>query len=235
VGEGAKEIRAIYAADPDADYHAIVGALIEKLTGLVLDRGKVKTINFGIIYGMALNALSVALGLSKPEAKKLLDDYHAAAPYARATMDMCANEVHSTGMVRTILNRVSDFEAWGPKGWSEENVVYLDYTGASRKWGMFNIERKSTHKALNRKLQGSAADVMKKAMVEAYEAGLFEEDACGMPILTVHDELDFEDKGDLDNPAWESLRHIMENCMGDLLKVPLRVDSGIGPTWREAH
>ena len=235
VGAGSDEVRAIYAADPKADYHKIVGKMILDLTGLDLERGKVKTINFGIIYGMQLHALSVALGLSKPEATKLLDDYHAAAPYARATMDVCADEVNRTGHITTILGRKSDFNKWGSKEWTEEGRVSLDYEAACRKWGRYNIERSATHKALNRRLQGSAADVMKKAMVDAYEAGLFEDDACGMPILTVHDELDFEDEGDLDNPAWAELTRVMENCTAHLLKVPLLVEGGYGPSWAEAH
>jgi DNA polymerase-1 len=235
VGPGADDVRAQFAANPDTDYHQFVMDLIHHMTGILLERGKTKTINFGIIYGMALNALAIALGLPKPEAKNLLDTYHEAIPYARSTMDECANEVHRTGMVRTILNRASDFSSWGPKGWTDEGRVSMSYEAACRKYGMYNIERQKTHKALNRKLQGSAADVMKKAMVDAYEAGLFAEHACGIPVLTVHDELDFEDKGDLDNPAWDELKHVMENCMGNLLRVPLLVDGDVGPTWRDAH
>jgi DNA polymerase-1 len=232
VGRGADEIRAIYAANPDADYHKIVGDLIERLTGLALARGKVKTINFGIIYGMALNALAAALHLPKNEASTLLKDYHDAAPYARATMEMCANEVNRTGQVRTIMNRVSDFTWWGPKEFQNgPRPLSLSYEAACAKWGMFNIEIQNTHKALNRKLQGSAADVMKKGMVDAWEAGLFSEDACGVPILTVHDELDFEDYGDLDAPCWKELQHIMETCMDDKLSVPLLVSSSHGVSW----
>jgi DNA polymerase I-like protein with 3'-5' exonuclease and polymerase domains len=234
VGEGADAIRAIYAADPTADYHKIVGDLIKKLTGLELARDNVKTINFGIIYGMALNALATALKLEKSKAQHLLNDYHAAAPYAKATMDMCSAEVHQTGHVVTVLGRKSDFNGWTPKKYQEGRPV-LNHAAACAKWGPFNIERSHTHKALNRKLQGSAADVMKKAMVDAYEAGLFEDHACGMPILTVHDELDFDDTGDIDNPAWAELKHIMENCMGNRLRVPLLVDAGIGKTWGDAH
>lgn len=233
-GKGADEVRAIFQADPKADYHKIVGALIEKLTGIILERSYVKTINFGIIYGMALNALAAALHLPKARAAALLEDYHTAAPYARATMTMCENEVHRTGMVRTILNRASDFTWWGPKAYSNgARATALPYEAACRKWGMYNIERQSTHKALNRKLQGSAADVMKKAMVDAWEMGLFAEDACGVPILTVHDELDFEDYGDENAECWRELQHVMENCMGDLLKVPLLVSSSFGATWKD--
>lgn len=235
VGPGAAEVRAIFENNPKADYHKIVGDLIFRLTGIELERGPVKTINFGIIYGMALNALAAALKLPRNEASKLLDQYHMAAPYARATMDACAREVQTTGMVRTMLNRASDFNSWSSKNWSEEGRLSLPFEAACKKWGPLNIERAQTHKALNRKLQGSAADVMKLAMVEAYEAGLFEDDACGIPILTVHDELDFEDTGDLDNPAWAELQHVMETCASPYLTVPLLVESGVGPTWRDAH
>lgn len=239
VGKGADEVRAIFANNPKADYHTIVGELIYKLTGIPYhlkeNRGQVKTINFGIIYGMALNALATALQLPRAQAAQLLDDYHAAAPYARATMDMCEQEVHRTGHVRTILNRASDFTWWGPKGFQQGGgrPVAMPYELACRKWGMYNIERQSTHKALNRKLQGSAADVMKQAMVDAYEAGLFDEDACGIPILTVHDELDFEDYGDPDALCWGQLKHIMENCMGNKLRVPLLVDGQAGDCWAD--
>lgn len=235
VGEGADEVRQILVKDPKADYHAIVGKMIERLTGLLLARGKVKTINFGIIYGMALNALATALALPKKEAKNLLDNYHQAIPYARSTMDECANEVHRTGQVKTLLGRVSDFNRWGAKGYQTEVYVSMSYEAACRKWGPYNIERQNTHAALNRKLQGSAADIMKKAMVTAYEGGLFADDACGIPLLTVHDELDFEDFGDLDNPAWSELQRVMETCTADLLRVPLLVDMGIGKTWGQAH
>ena len=235
VGPGAEEVRAIFAADPHADYHTIVGKMIEQFTGMKFERGFVKTINFGIIYGMALPSLALALKMPRPEASALLTNYHSAAPYARATMDFCAKEVDDTGMVRTVLNRASDFNRWSKKEYDDEGRLSLSYEAACRKWGPFNIERSHKHKALNRKLQGSAADVMKKAMVDAYEAGLFEESACGIPILTVHDELDFEDHGDLDNPAWNELQYVMENCMNHLLRVPLLVDGGVGPSWAEAH
>jgi DNA polymerase-1 len=233
VGAGADDVRAIFAENPEADYHAIVGELIKRLTGLDLPRGKVKTINFGIIYGMSLPALATALHLPRDEAQKLLKDYHEAAPYARATMDECANEVHRTGMVRTILGRASDFNSWGPKVYDGKKRHAVSYDAACRKWGMFNIERQHTHKALNRKLQGSAADVMKKAMVDAWESGLFHDSACGVPSLTVHDELDFEDRGDLDNPAWDALTRCMEAAYSERLGVPLLVDGGYGKTWKE--
>lgn len=235
VGPGADEVREAFRLNPETDYHQFVMDLIKRLTGIQLTRSNTKNINFGIIYGMALNALAAALGLSKADASGLLKAYHEAIPYARKTMDECSHEVHTTGMVRTILNRASDFNQWGPKGYDHDYTGGISYKAAVSRWGVFNIERQHTHKALNRKLQGSAADVMKVAMVNAYEEGLFAENACGVPILTVHDELDFEDLGDLHNPSWDRLKTVMENSLADRLKVPLLVDGDTGNTWGDAH
>lgn len=236
VGPGADEVRAQFLDNPDTDYHQFVMELIERMTGILLERTDVKRINFGIIYGMALNALATALELPRSKAQELLSTYHEAIPYARQTMDATAAEVHNNGFVRTILGRRSDFNAWGPKAFSADGRVSLPYNVAVHKYGMFNIERQHTHKALNRKLQGSAADVMKKAMVDCWESGLFAESACGVPILTVHDELDFEDKGDFDNPAWIELKYRMENCLEPgLLRVPLKVDGDYAENWAGAH
>ena len=237
VGPGADDVRRQFAEKPDTDYHEFVSQMLYQMERIKLDRRPVKNINFGIIYGMALNALAAALGLPKSKASKLLESYHDAIPYARPTMDACANEVHRQGYVETLLGRRSQFPLWGPKRGGGRNRYYgqgLSYEAACKTWGPYNIERQHTHKALNRKLQGSAADVMKKGMVEAYEAGLFAEDACGVPCLTVHDELDFDDQGDLDNPAWRELERIMCSAIPGL-RVPLLVDAGVGKTWGDAH
>lgn len=232
VGAGSDEIRAVYNSDPDTDYHIRTGDMIHNLVGQELERRKVKTINFGLIYGMAENTLSTRLGLSKAEGKNLFKMYHEAVPFAQATMDDCAAEVHKFGYVTTILGRKSDFPMWGTKKFDAEGRAGLPYDLACRKWGAYNIERSFTHKALNRKLQGGAADLMKAAMVAAYEAGLFADDACGMPTLTVHDELDFEDENSPDNPAWKEFKHVMENTT--MCKIPIRMDESIGKNWGNA-
>lgn len=231
VGPGAEEVRETYRNDPTTDYHVLTGGLVTRMTSLELPRRNVKNINFGLIYGMAEPKLASDLGLKLQEGKELFKTYHAAAPFIKETMQEAAREVHTNGFITTILGRRSDFNRWGKKGYDEERRA-LSYDAASRLWGIYNIERAMTHKALNRRLQGGAADVMKKGMVDAYEAGLFADDACGIPCLTVHDELDFEDQGDLDNPAWKELAHIMETCLPQL-SVPLKMDSGYGPSWGE--
>lgn len=229
VGEGSEEIRNRYRRDPKTDYHDMTMKMVQDFTGRLLDRRPIKNINFGLIYGMSDALLSSQLGLELAEGKKLFADYHAAAPFARATMEAAAAEVHRYGYVETILGRKSDFNRWTRKGYDPE-AVEMSYDEAAETWGMFNIERSRTHKALNRKLQGGAADVMKMAMVRAYESGLFADDACGIPLLTVHDELDFDDTRDPDAPCWQELVRCMENAVPQM-SVPILFDMGSGPHW----
>jgi DNA polymerase-1 len=232
VGPGAHELRETYRRNPDMDYHDKTIALVKDFSGRELDRRPIKNINFGLIYGMSEGKLAGDLGMPLAEGKQLFEIYHKAAPYAKATMDEAAAEVHRLGYVETILGRRSDFTRWGPKRY-DPGTSDMEYEAAAREWGVYNIQRSRTHKALNRKLQGGAADVMKKAMVTAYEAGLFEEDACGIPLLTVHDELDFDDLNDPNGPWWAEFKRVMENAVPEL-SVPVMIDISTGPSWGTA-
>ena len=229
VGPGSEELRREYNENPDVDYHELTQALVLNLTGMDLPRRNIKTINFGLIYGMSQSELAKRLHLDRKGGAALFESYHRAAPFARATMEAAAAEVHKTGYVETVLGRKSDFPLWAPD--DAYGVPGLPYGRALLEYGPA-IKRAFTHKALNRKLQGGAADVMKKAIVDAYESGLFADDACGVPMLTVHDELDFEDEGDPDSTAWTELKRVMETCLP--LKIPIRVDMGVGPNWKDA-
>lgn len=231
VGEGAEELRAAYVANPNIDYHDKTIDMVRDKTGMEIARKPIKNINFGLIYGMSEDKLSGSLGLPKAKGKELFGFYHKAAPYAKATMQAAANEVHRTGVVTTVMGRKSDFTRWGPKKF-DPNAGALPYEKACAKWGIYNIERAMTHKALNRKLQGGAADVMKTAMVTAYEAGLFDEAYCGIPLLTVHDELDFDDLNDPNGPWWAEFKRVMENAVPGL-RVPVVMDIETGPNWGE--
>lgn len=233
VGEGSDDLRALYHSDPNTDYHVTTQGLVKRMTGLIIDRRPIKNINFGLIYGMSEPKLARDLGLTPAKGTELFAAYHKAAPYARATMTAAANDVHRLGYVETILGRKSDFTRWGPKRY-EAGVADRTYEDACRKWGPYNIERSRTHKALNRKLQGGAADVMKQAMVVAYEEGLFEESACGMPLLTVHDELDFDDGTELGDPIWDRLTYVLENAMPQM-RIPIKVETTVGPNWGAAE
>lgn len=232
VGPGSEELRLSYNSDPDTDYHDLTIELVRNLTGLILPRKSIKGINFGLIYGMQEPKLVANLGLSKAEGKALFIKYHAAAPFAKSTMDAAADEVREFGYVETILGRRSDFDSWSSKTYDPKRTA-LSHDAACAKWGSFNIERAMLHKALNRKLQGGAADAMKKAMVDAYEAGLFADDACGIPLLTVHDELDFEVDDSCVGEHWTEFKRVMEHAIPSM-RVPVRMDLSIGDNWGDA-
>lgn len=223
VGDGSDRAREIYRANPDMDYHQFVTDMVKEYTGTELDRVSAKGINFGLCYGMGESKLARTLNLSKAESHELFNSFHTALPYARMTMDSCIEYSKRNGYIDTFLGRKSRFNLWEP----ENNRNFLpatNYDDALLNYG--NIERAFTYKALNRLLQGSAADLMKKAMVDCYESGVF--DYTGVPRLTVHDELDFSNPGDCPE-AFREVKHIMETCLD--LKVPVKADYEIGPDW----
>ena len=223
VGPMSDEIRAIFNADPDTDYHVMTQELVHRQTGQLLDRKPIKNINFGLIYGMGVDKLAGGLGLSVKAGKELFAAYHRGAPFAKATMEACSEEARDTGIITTILGRKSRFDLWEPQGWGSEGMA-LPYEQAILKYGQ--IRRAYTHKALNRRLQGSAADMMKMAMWRCYKDGVFAE--TGIPRLTVHDELDFSDPGGKD-AAFREMKHILETAMP--LRIPIKADCDVGPDW----
>ena len=206
--------------DPDTDFHDIIRGMLS-FTG---HRTPVKSVNFGLLYGMGkdklLRTLS-AMGLEMdPEA--FLNLYHDKFPEARQMLRSCSNTAQNTGEIRTILNRRNTFSMFEPMfEWKKP----LPYRQAIREYGI-QIKRSSTHKALNRKLQGSAADLMKKAMVDIHKAGLF--DKVGYPHITVHDELDFSYHPDHEKEFAE-IKYLMENAIP--LKVPVSAGFEFGPDW----
>lgn len=233
IGMGAEEARQRYITAPDTDYHNFALDMIAPVAGWDLSdpsalkerRGATKNVNFGLAYGMGQRKLTSDLGLTEEEGNKLFHAYHSALPFVKATMEACANEAQTTGVITTILGRKSRFNFWEPYNW-DRNTVPLPYEQAVREWG--RVRRAHTHRALNRRLQGSAADLMKAAMLQCYRSGVFDE--IGVPRLTVHDELDFSDPGGKDQ-AFAEMRRIMETAIP--LRVPVIADYEIGPNWGE--
>ena len=231
VGPKSDEVRQQFCDHPDTDYHEMALDLVGPEAGWDIStadlrrhwRRPVKNINFGLIFGMGVAKLSKDLGLTPTQGKDLFAAYHRAVPFAKATMDECSKEAQELGVITTILGRMSRFDLWEPQRWGEDTVA-LPLRDAIMRYG--SIRRAHTHKALNRRLQGSAADLMKKAMVRCYEDGVFNE--TGIPKLTVHDELDFSDPGGKDD-AYLAMKEIMENAIP--LRIPVRADGDIGPDW----
>lgn len=208
---GAQIVVDQYHNDPSTDYHAVVASI----TGL--PRSSAKNINFGIIYGLGLDALAQQLGVSLETATRMYRDYMRRVPFVGRLRNAAMDTAAKTGIITTLSGRQRHFNVW------EKGGVYYPHRvpGARRAF---------VHKALNARLQGDAADIMKAAMADAWDAGLFDEEILGAPSLTVHDELDGNDDNTPEsNEALVELKYIMENCVK--LLVPLKADGGTGPNW----
>lgn len=232
VGPGSDEARQKFINEPDTDYHEWTLDLVAPMAGWDIStpekrkpwRRPTKNVNFGMIYGMGEETLAGNLNLSKKDAKAFFKAYDAGIPFAKPTMAAAMNEAKETGIISTILGRKSRFDLFEPVGWHRGNSVPLPYKLAILQHQ--NIQRAHTHKALNRKLQGSAADLMKMAMWRCWKDGIF--DVTGIPRLTVHDELDFSDPGGKDE-AFLEMKHILENAIP--LRLPVRADFDFGEDW----
>jgi DNA polymerase-1 len=215
---GADEVVHRYRNDPSTDFHAVIA----DLTGL--DRYSAKTINFGLAYGEGSKTLARQLRKSLAEAEVLLRHYHTSAPFIRPLSQYLSAIAGRKGVVETLLGRKRRFNKWSKRLQDGTLLVRPEYFKGS--------QRAFLHAALNARIQGSAADIMKLAMVKVAESGAI--DVLGVPHLTVHDELDFSlPKTASGLEAAREVRHIMETCVD--LRVPLRVDVGLGPSWGQAE
>lgn len=225
-GYGSDELRAQYNTDPNTDYHIHTQQLVAKLTGQEIARKPIKNINFGLIYGMGQGKLVRMLGLERAAGETLFTAYHEAAPFAKATMEFYADQARRSGYVQTILGRRSRFDLWEPEYQEHrKRLPALPYQHAYQLYSG-RIKRAYTHKSLNRVLQGSAADMMKRAMLTLWDSGVL--DVVGVPRLTVHDELDFSDAGGNDD-AWAFVKRTLETAIP--LLVPVVADLEMGPNW----
>lgn len=226
VGDGADAVRRKFCEDLTTDYHKLTQKLVFDIAGLEIARPFIKNINFGLLYGMGLDKLARTLNLPKEEARVILDAYHKGNPYVKATMDAAAAHAEAHGFIQTIMGRRSRFDTWEPIDVDyDDRAPALSYSEALRYYGS-QIKRSHTHKAVNRMLQGGAADVMKKAMWAGMKSGVF--DYIGVPRLTVHDELDFSDPGGKDD-GFRAMQHMMETALP--LRVPVIADMDVGLNW----
>ncbi len=222
MGAGAEEAREMYRTDPTTDFHVWVAELCE------IDRKPAKNMNFGLVYGMGEALLAYNLGISIEQARQqVFNPYHERLPFIKNTYNTASSTAQHRGYVKTIMGRRSRFELWQPS-YGEKDDVGLPLHIARARYETKALKRAYTHKALNRVLQGSAGDTMKKAMVDVYESGLC--DVIGVPMLTVHDELaNSADESPAHQEALRELKHIMEHCVK--LSVPLVAEREVGPSW----
>ncbi|MDO8281727.1 MAG: DNA polymerase I [Thermodesulfovibrionia bacterium] len=175
-------------------------------------RRRAKVVNFGIVYGMSPYGLSKELTISPGEAKDYIDTYFAQHPGVSKYIAALIEEVTHKGYVTTLYNR-------------KRAIPELQSTNK-------NIKQLGERLAINTPIQGSAADVIKIAMINIHNRIINEKLRMKM-LLQVHDELLFEVPEDEAQKAEALVREEMENVIK--LHVPLKVDIGIGKNWAEAH
>jgi DNA polymerase I-like protein with 3'-5' exonuclease and polymerase domains len=196
----------------DVDLHQMVADLAN------ITRKQAKTVNLGIMYGMGVAKLADQLGIPSEDAKDLIKRHRSKVPFVKQLADMATKQADSNGQIRTLLGRKCRFHLWEPVTFGTGKP--LPHEEALKEYGK-NIKRAFTYKALNRLIQGSAADQTKKAMLDCYNEGL-------TPMLTVHDELCFNIES---QEQTAKIKEIMET--GVPLKVPSKIDVDIKDDWGE--
>ena len=196
----------------DADFHQMVADMAD------ISRKQAKTVNLGIMYGMGVGKLSHTLDIAPDEAKKLLGQYDKKVPFVKGLANMVSQRAAKYGQIRTMSGRLCRFDMWEPRTFGYNKPMKREE--AEKEYGPM-LRRAFTYKALNRLIQGSAADQTKTAMVKCYEEGL-------VPLLTVHDELCFNVESE---EQAARITEIMETSTP--LKVPSKVDQELGDNWGE--
>ena len=197
------------------DIHAATAAKIYKINIEEVSReqrSKAKTANFGIIYGISVFGLAERMNVPRSEAKELIDGYFQTYPQIKAFMDKSIERAREKGYIETIFGR----KRFLPDILSH-NAVVRGY---------------AERNAINAPIQGSAADIIKVAMVKIYQRFLSENIRSKM-ILQVHDELNFSVYPEEKEKVEQIVIEEMERAYS--MQVPLRADCGWGSNWLEAH
>jgi DNA polymerase I-like protein with 3'-5' exonuclease and polymerase domains len=231
-----------YDSDPSTDFHRIVAEMAE------IPRSQAKVINLGLFYGMGKAKLQAELGVSKFKAEELFNKYHSKVPFVKQLMNEIMKAAANKGQIKTLLNRkcrfpkyepilrgadwgkyvpaedqtrMEDLQKMGPYLKDEEGEILKDKEGNPQKnyWHNNATRRAFTYKALNKLIQGSAADMTKKAMLDLYKEGI-------IPHIQIHDELDLSVEND---KHAQKIKDIMEDAVD--LKIPNKVDYESGPNW----
>jgi len=197
------------------DFHTVTASKVFKLPPEQItsaQRSQVKQVNYGLAYGLSAYGLSTRLGISVGQANELIDDYFATFGHVREFLDDVVARAGKTGYTETLLNRRR----------------YLpDLTSPNRQ-----IREMAERAALNAPIQGSAADIIKLAMIRV-DQRLRESGLSSRLLLQVHDELVFE----VGPGEGEQLTGLVTDVMSSAmqLKVPLDVSVGVGDSWASAH
>ena len=194
----------------EADFHQVVADIAN------IERSEAKTINLGLFYGMGKAKLTAQLGYGEDHAGKVLKQYHNRVPFVKQLIQQVMSRAQDSGKIRTLLGRRCRFNLWEPNQFGVHKP--LKHEEALREYGP-GIRRAFTYKALNKLIQGSAADMTKKTMIDLRAEGI-------LPMIQLHDELDISIESD---DQAKKIKEIMENCVE--LQVPNKVDYEVGDNW----
>jgi len=203
-----------YENDTSTDFHQVVADMAK------IPRSQAKVINLGLFYGMGKAKLQAELGVSKDKAAELFDQYHAKVPFVKQLMNSASNRAQERGQIRTLLGRLCRFHLWEPNQFGMHKA--LPHEEALQEHGP-GIRRAYTYKALNKLIQGSAADMTKKAMLDLYKSGI-------VAHIQIHDELCVSVR---DEEHAKQIVDVMENAV--TLEVPNKVDYEKGKTWGDIN
>ena len=233
-----------YENDNSTDFHQIVADMAE------IPRSQAKTINLGLFYGMGKAKLQAELGVSKEKADELFDQYHSKVPFVKQLMNAVMSASQNKGQIKTLLGRRCRFPRWepilrgndwgkyvpaedydrmkelqemGPHMKDDEGEFIKDKDGNKKinYWHENPSRRAMTYKALNKLIQGSAADMTKQAMLALYKEGI-------VAHIQIHDELDISIES---QEHADKVKKIMEDAVD--LEIPNKVDYESGPSWGE--
>jgi len=207
-------VKDAYEEDVKSDFHQTVADMAQ------IPRTQAKTINLGLFYGMGKGKLQAELGVSKEKAEELFTIYHSRVPFVKRLMNSVSHRAQKSGQIRTLLGRLCRFHLWEPNLFGMHKA--LPFEQAVQEHGP-GIRRAYTYKALNKLIQGSAADMTKKAMLDLYKEGI-------VPHIQIHDELDISVESD---SQAKKIIEIMENAV--TLEVPNKVDYESGKNWGDIY
>ena len=197
------------------DVHAATAAKVYQVSLEEVNREQrshAKMVNFGIIYGISAFGLAQRLGIKRTEAKEIIENYFAEYPKVKEYMDLSVERARQKGYVETLMGRKRLL-----KDINSRNAVVRGY---------------AERNAINAPIQGSAADIIKIAMIDVHKA-FQQEDFQSKMLLQVHDELVFDAHKEELEIIQSIIQQKMENAVQ--LSVPLEVDMGTGVSWLEAH
>ena len=201
--------------------------MVSELTNI--PRSQAKTINLALFYGMGKSRLADSLHLSKDATSSILTKYNQMVPFVKQLSRKVSQQAQDVGYIKTIEGRHSRFPTWEKKEFQPDKSKVappVSEDEAIKLYGRENIRRAFTYKALNKLIQGSAADMTKKAMVDLFKNGI-------VPLIQIHDELNISIPKDGEEKRKKDIIDIMEGTVK--LNVPNLVDCECGESWGDVE